>query len=75
VNILKGINHPNIVKLLNVIRTPEHLYIIMELVAGISLFDAILFRTDCTEDFVAEIATQVTLKLPAISVFIPLCRY
>ncbi|KAG1701751.1 Serine/threonine-protein kinase Chk2 [Nymphon striatum] len=42
VNVMKNLDHPCIVKIENVIDTPDYLYIILELVEGGELFDRIV---------------------------------
>ncbi|CAL4126621.1 unnamed protein product, partial [Meganyctiphanes norvegica] len=49
VSILRQISHPNIVKLYEEFNTTQHLYLVMELVKGGDLFDAIASATRYTE--------------------------
>lgn len=42
IQILKLLDHPNVVKLLEVIDTPKHIYLVMEYVEGGELFDYIV---------------------------------
>lgn len=49
INIMKNLNHPHIVRLIDVYETDKHLCLIMELVTGGELFDRIVERGSYTE--------------------------
>lgn len=49
VSILRRVSHPNIVSLVEEFHTSQHLYLVMELVRGGDLFDAIASATRYTE--------------------------
>eukprot|EP00211_Chloroparvula_japonica_P009228 CAMPEP_0119125634 /NCGR_PEP_ID=MMETSP1310-20130426/4842_1 /TAXON_ID=464262 /ORGANISM="Genus nov. species nov., Strain RCC2339" /LENGTH=163 /DNA_ID=CAMNT_0007115719 /DNA_START=61 /DNA_END=549 /DNA_ORIENTATION=- len=50
IGILRKLDHPNIVKLHEVFLTEESLYIVMELVCGMPLFDAIMENKNYSEE-------------------------
>ncbi|KAJ8000659.1 hypothetical protein DPEC_G00182660 [Dallia pectoralis] len=49
VAVLRRVKHPNIIQLIEEVDTPGELYLVMELVKGGDLFDAITFSTKYTE--------------------------
>ena len=49
VRILQTVSHPCVINLENVIDTPEHLFIVLELAEGGELFDKIIERTKFNE--------------------------
>jgi serine/threonine protein kinase len=51
VNIMRTLDHPNIVKLNDFIDTTNYYYLIMELVTGGELFHRIIPRTSFTEKY------------------------
>lgn len=64
VDILKKVNHPNIIALKELFDTPEKLYLVMELVTGGELFDKIVEKGSYTE---AEASTLVRKIVSAVS--------
>ena len=42
VNILRSVDHPAIIRLLDVVETDSHIYIVLELAVGGELFDKII---------------------------------
>jgi 5'-AMP-activated protein kinase catalytic alpha subunit len=50
IKILKLVNHPNVVKLYEIIETPKHIYLIMEYAPCGELFDYIVARSKLSED-------------------------
>lgn len=58
-DILKSVNHPNIIRLQDLYETPEFLYIVTELVTGGELFDRIVSKGSYSE----RDAAQLTRKL------------
>lgn len=63
INIMEKLNHPNIVRLYEVYQTETELNMILELVEGGELFDAICARGSFTED---DAATLIKSMLEAI---------
>jgi len=59
VEILLKIEHPNIIKLLDLFDTPEKLYLVMELVTGGELFDRIVEREQYSESDAKEVMRQL----------------
>ena len=49
IKILKQVNHPNIIKLYEIIESPKQLYLIMEYASGGELFDYIVARSKLKE--------------------------
>jgi len=49
VKILKSVSHPNVINLVDVIDTPDYLYIVLELAEGGELFDKIIEKTRFNE--------------------------
>jgi serine/threonine protein kinase len=56
---LKRINHPNIVKLYDIFQQEKKLYIVMEHVEGIKLFDYIHQKDSLTEYEASDIVKQL----------------
>jgi len=63
VDILKKVNHPNIIALKELFDTPDKLYLVMELVTGGELFDKIVEKGSYTE---AEASTLVRKIVSAV---------
>jgi len=59
VEILLKIEHPNIIKLLDLFDTPEKLYLVMEIVTGGELFDRIVEREQYSESDAKEVMRQL----------------
>ncbi|KAJ1992284.1 hypothetical protein GGI25_005202 [Coemansia spiralis] len=63
INLLRGIRHPNIVRVYDVHETPRHVYIFMPLLRGGDLFDYIYAQERLEEDEARFIVYQVLLAL------------
>jgi calcium/calmodulin-dependent protein kinase I len=59
VDILKKVNHANIIALKELFDTPEKLYLIMELVTGGELFDKIVEKGSYTEDDASKLVSKI----------------
>jgi len=59
VDILKKVNHPNIIALKELFDTPDKLYLIMELVTGGELFDKIVEKGSYTEDEASTLVRKI----------------
>jgi len=59
VDILKRIQHPNIIAVVEIYETPRYLNLVMELATGGELFDSIVSRGKYTEKDAARIIQQV----------------
>lgn len=59
VQVLSQCYHPNIVRLVDFIDTPRHLYIVLEILTGGELFDRIIARGKFTEHQAADITKQL----------------
>jgi len=59
VDILKRIQHPNIIAVVEIYETPRYLNLVMELAIGGELFDSIVSRGKYTEKDAAKIIQQV----------------
>lgn len=59
VDILKKVNHPNIIALKELFDTPEKLYLVMELVTGGELFDKIVEKGSYTEKEASAIVRKI----------------
>lgn len=59
VDILKKVNHSNIIALKELFDTPEKLYLIMELVTGGELFDKIVEKGSYTEDEASQLVRKI----------------
>ncbi|KAK1933014.1 protein kinase domain containing protein [Babesia divergens] len=57
--IMKTLDHPNIVKLLEVYEDEECLYLVMEMCSGGELFDEIVRRGCFSEDYAATVMRQI----------------
>ncbi|XP_041460847.1 calcium/calmodulin-dependent protein kinase type 1D-like [Lytechinus variegatus] len=57
--ILKQIDHPNIVALLDIFEDKLHVYLVIELVSGGELFDRIVAKGNYTEKDASEIVRQI----------------
>jgi serine/threonine protein kinase len=61
ISILKKLDHPNIIKLLDVICTENHLYLVMEVAEGMPLFDYICEnKNNYTEENAKRIIKSIT---------------
>jgi len=63
VDILKRVKHPNIIELIDVIETPQKLYLTLELVTGGELFDRIVERGSYTENDASSLVAQILSAL------------
>lgn len=63
VSILRQVSHPNIVSLIEEFHTPTQLYLVMELVKGGDLFDAIASATRYTEKDASSMVRDLTSAL------------
>ena len=61
--ILKHVNHPNIIRLYDVVETKSRLYLLMEYVAGGELFEQIVQRGHYTEEDAKRLVKQVLQAL------------
>ncbi|KAN0052789.1 hypothetical protein ACTA71_006896 [Dictyostelium dimigraforme] len=59
VDILKKVNHPNIIALKELFDTPEKLYLVMELVTGGELFDKIVEKGSYSEADAANLVRKI----------------
>jgi len=59
VDILKRVNHPNIIALKELFDTPEKLYLVMELVTGGELFDKIVEKGSYTEAEASQLVKKI----------------
>ncbi|EAL67434.1 myosin light chain kinase [Dictyostelium discoideum AX4] len=59
VDILKKVNHPNIIALKELFDTPEKLYLVMELVTGGELFDKIVEKGSYSEADAANLVKKI----------------
>jgi len=59
IEILKKVEHPNIIKLYDMFESPDKIYLVMELVSGGELFDSIVERGKYTEKDSAELIYQI----------------
>jgi len=59
VDILKKVNHPNIIALKELFDTPDKLYLIMELVTGGELFDKIVEKGSYTESEASQLVRKI----------------
>jgi len=59
VDILKKVNHPNIIALKELFDTPEKLYLVMELVTGGELFDKIVEKGSYTEAEASQLVRKI----------------
>ncbi|KAG9389828.1 Protein kinase domain [Carpediemonas membranifera] len=63
IHILKLLNHPNVVRLFEVIDTPKHIYLIVENVSGGELFDYIVARKRVREKEACRFFHQIIAGL------------
>ena len=63
VDILKGLSHPNIVKMHAVVEAPNCLVILMEMVKGDELFNVIIQRQKIAENHAAILINQILLAI------------
>lgn len=63
IQILKLLNHPNVVRLYEIIDTPRHLYIIQEYLPNGELFDYIVARKRLQETQAADFLVQIASGL------------
>jgi len=59
VDILKKVNHPNIIALKELFDTPDKLYLVMELVTGGELFDKIVEKGSYTESEASTLVRKI----------------
>jgi len=59
VDILKKVNHPNIIALKELFDTPDKLYLVMELVTGGELFDKIVEKGSYTEAEASQLVRKI----------------
>jgi len=59
VDILKKVNHPNIIALKELFDTPDKLYLVMELVTGGELFDKIVEKGSYTEHEAGQLVRKI----------------
>ncbi len=59
INLMKAVDHPNIVKLFEFFEDNENIYIITELCTGGQLFDAIIQKKSFSENEAANIMLQL----------------
>ena len=63
IQILKQIRHPHVVKLLEVVRDPNRIYIIQECLGGGELFEQLLAKGPFKEDYALAIFAQVAIAV------------
>jgi len=59
IDIMKKLQHPNIIQLMEVIDTPDTLYLVLEFASGGELFDAIVNKGSYSESDAAKIIKQI----------------
>lgn len=59
IDIMKKLQHPNIIQLMEVIDTPETLYLVLEFAPGGELFDAIVNKGQYSEEDAAHLVKQI----------------
>ncbi|CAG2255016.1 CAMK1 [Mytilus edulis] len=59
IRVLQRLDHPNIVKLLDVFEDKSHVYLVMELVTGGELFDRIVEKGSYTEKDASDLIRQI----------------
>jgi serine/threonine protein kinase len=59
IDIMKKLNHQNIIQLIEVFDEPEHIYLVLELITGGELFDQIVSRGSYSEKDAASIVKQI----------------
>lgn len=65
IQILKHVRHPNVVRLLEVIEKPRHIYLVTEFLAGGELFDFIVAHNRLHESQACHIFRQVRRRVSA----------
>jgi calcium/calmodulin-dependent protein kinase I len=63
IDVLKQLQHPNIVSMVDLYQTPKHYYLVMQLASGGELFERILERGFYTEKDAAGLVKQLLLAL------------
>ena len=63
IEMLQKLDHPHIVKLLEVAHSPRHVYLVQELLSGGELFEHLLSRGPCGEAFAKELFAQLVLAI------------
>lgn len=63
VSIMRGLNHPNIIKLVDFLESKQFYYIVLELAPGGELFHQIVHLTYFSEDLSRHVITQVAHAL------------
>lgn len=59
IEIMRQMNHPNLIQLIDTIDTTDHCYIIMELCTGGELFNQVVKLTYLSEDLSRHVILQV----------------
>jgi len=59
INILKAVDHPNVVQLKDIFETDATIYIVMEIISGGELFDKIVELTHYSEKEASNLVTQI----------------
>lgn len=59
IDIMKKLQHPNIIQLMEVVDTPDTLYLVLEYAGGGELFDAIVNKGQYSEQDAAKIVRQI----------------
>jgi calcium/calmodulin-dependent protein kinase I len=59
IEIMKKLQHPNIIQLMEVVDSPDTLYLVLEYATGGELFDAIVNKGQYSEDDAAHIIKQI----------------
>ena len=59
IEILKNLNHPNIVRLYEVYESKSNIHIVTELCDGVELFNEIITQDNLTEHEAAKVTKQV----------------
>ena len=62
INLLRQLNHPYVVNLIEVVRDKEHIYIIQECLGGGELFEHLLAKGPFKEDYALAIFAQVRYR-------------
>lgn len=63
IDVMKKVDHPNIIRMFDVLDSPDYLYLVMQLVHGGELFDAIVERGNYTEADAKEITLQLLMAV------------
>lgn len=67
VDILRTLEHPNIIGFREVLFTPDHVYIIQELAEGGDLFERLCSHNEYDERDARKVAVSVNLRLHYVS--------